>query len=62
MTWNEERFVGYVQEPTGWLRERLDDNKARGKMVFKVRKEQDAIDLLRVSAFAGAHRKDGVTG
>ena len=45
MTWNEERFVGYVQELTGWLRERLDDNKARGKMAFKVRKEQDAIDL-----------------
>ncbi|RKF15132.1 cytochrome C [Roseovarius spongiae] len=45
LNWNEEEFVGYVQDPTGWLREMLDDDKARGKMAFKVRKEEDAHDL-----------------
>ena len=27
--WTEESFVGYVQDPTGWLRETLDNNRAR---------------------------------
>ena len=45
MTWDEEKFVGYVQDPTQWLRDTLEDKKARGKMAFKVRKEEDAVDL-----------------
>lgn len=43
--WNEEHFVGYVQDPTGWLRETLDDRRARGKMAFQVRSEDDALNL-----------------
>lgn len=43
--WDEANFVGYVQDPTGWLRETLDDKKARGKMAFKVRDEGDAANL-----------------
>ena len=43
--WNEEHFVGYVQDPTGWLREVLDDRRARGKMAYQVRSEDDAADL-----------------
>ncbi len=43
--WSEENFVGYVQNPTGWLRETLDDKSARGKMAFKVRSETDASDI-----------------
>lgn len=43
--WTEENFVGYVQDPTPWLRETLDDRRARGKMAFKVRKEEDAVNL-----------------
>ncbi|MBR2574121.1 MAG: c-type cytochrome [Loktanella sp.] len=43
--WNEENFVGYVQDPTGWLREKLEDRRARGKMAYQVRAEQDAYDL-----------------
>ncbi|ARU02886.1 c-type cytochrome [Yoonia vestfoldensis] len=43
--WNEENFVGYVQDPTGWLREKLEDRRARGKMAYQVRSEQDAYDL-----------------
>jgi len=43
--WDEESFVGYVQDPTNWLRETLDDKRARGKMAFKVRKEEDAVNL-----------------
>lgn len=43
--WSEETFVPYVQDPTGWLREVLDDKKARSKMSYKVRSEEDAEDI-----------------
>lgn len=43
--WSEETFVPYVQDPTGWLRETLGNKKARSKMGFKVRSEEDAVNL-----------------
>lgn len=43
--WEEAGFVGYVQDPTPWLRETLDDSGARGKMTYKVRKEEDALNI-----------------
>ncbi|MEM1064325.1 MAG: cytochrome C [Pseudomonadota bacterium] len=45
LVWDEENFVAYVQDPTGFLREYLDDNRARGKMAYKVREEADAVNL-----------------
>ncbi|NSX53449.1 c-type cytochrome [Parasulfitobacter algicola] len=45
LVWNEETFSAYVQDPTGYLREFLDDSGARGKMAFRVRKEEDAVNL-----------------
>ncbi|MEJ6403380.1 c-type cytochrome [Yoonia sp. 2307UL14-13] len=51
--WTEEAFVGYVQDPTGWLRETLDDRRARGKMAYQVREEAQAYDLYAyLSTFA----------
>lgn len=51
--WTEETFVGYVQDPTGWLRETLDNRRARGKMAYQVRQEEDAYDLYAyLSTFA----------
>lgn len=44
-TWNETNFVGYVMDPTNWLRDRLDDTHARGKMAFKVRTADDAANI-----------------
>lgn len=43
--WTEAAFVGYVQDPTGWLRETLEDRRARGKMAYQVREEAQAYDL-----------------
>lgn len=45
LNWDEESFVAYSQDPTGYLREFLDDNRARGKMAYKVRSEEDAANL-----------------
>ncbi|WP_299374140.1 c-type cytochrome [uncultured Tateyamaria sp.] len=40
----EEVFVAYVQDPTGYLREATGDS-GRSKMTYKVRKEEDAVNI-----------------
>ncbi|HCP82160.1 MAG TPA: cytochrome C [Octadecabacter sp.] len=44
--WTEEAFASYVQDPTSWLREALENDRARGKMAYRVRNEQDALDMF----------------
>lgn len=43
--WTEEELVVYLQDPTAYLREKLDNNRARSGMSYKVRKEEDAKNL-----------------
>ena len=43
--WDEATFVAYVQDPRAWLRETLDDSKAKSKMSFKLRKEEEAANV-----------------
>ena len=45
LVWDQESFVAYVQDPSGFLREFLDDSGARGKMAYRVRSEEDALDF-----------------
>ncbi|WP_425092442.1 c-type cytochrome [Tropicimonas sp. S265A] len=45
MVYDEATFVAYVQDPTGKIREATGDDGARGKMSFRVRKEEDAVNL-----------------
>lgn len=45
LTWDEANFVQYVADPRAFLRETLDDSKARSKMSFKLGDEQDAKDV-----------------
>lgn len=58
-TWDEEKFVGYVQDPTAWLRAQLDDRRARGKMAYKVRQEEDAIDIYAYLASLAPPPEEG---
>ncbi|WP_299049019.1 cytochrome C [uncultured Tateyamaria sp.] len=51
----EEVFVPYVQDPTGYLREATGDN-GRSKMTYKVRKEEDAINIY---AYLASLQGDG---
>ncbi len=51
--WDEANFVGYVQDPTGFLRTALDDKRARGKMAYQVRDEAHAHDLYAFLATFG---------
>ncbi|TCP39153.1 c-type cytochrome [Rhodovulum marinum] len=55
LVWTEEEFVKYVQDPTGYLRAYLGDDKARGAMTHKVRKEDEAIDIYAYLASLGVH-------
>lgn len=43
--WDEASFVAYVQDPTGWIRETTGDDSLRGAMSFRVRSEEDALNL-----------------
>lgn len=45
LTWDEENFVKYVADPRTFLRETLDDKKARSKMSFKLGKAEDAANV-----------------
>jgi cytochrome c len=45
LIFDEASFVAYVQDPTAKIREASGDDSARSKMSFKVRKEEDAINL-----------------
>ncbi|MEM1429311.1 MAG: c-type cytochrome [Pseudomonadota bacterium] len=45
LSWTEENFVGYVQDPTGWLRKATEDNRVRGKMGYRLRDEDVAADV-----------------
>ncbi|MCL4104916.1 UNVERIFIED_CONTAM: hypothetical protein GTU68_018623 [Idotea baltica] len=45
LMWDEASFVPYVQDPNDFLRTFLDNKRARGKMAFKVRAEEDAINM-----------------
>lgn len=45
LVWDEASFVAYVQDPTGFLREYLDNKRARGNMAFRLRDADDAANL-----------------
>ncbi|WP_299209888.1 c-type cytochrome [uncultured Tateyamaria sp.] len=51
----EEVFVAYAQDPTAYLREVTGD-KGRSKMTYKVRKEEDAVNLY---AYLASLQADG---
>ena len=45
LVWTQDTFAAYVQDPTKWLRDALEDRRARSKMGYKMRSEQEALDL-----------------
>lgn len=45
LNWNQDDFVVYVADPTPFLRAYLDDTSAKGKMTFKLKKEDAARDV-----------------
>ncbi|MEM7570237.1 MAG: c-type cytochrome [Pseudomonadota bacterium] len=44
--WTEDDIFAYLENPRNFLRAKLDDPKARSKMAFMLRKEQDRRDVI----------------
>lgn len=44
--WSEEAIVEYLLDPNKFLKAKLDDKKARSKMIFKLRKEEDRQNVV----------------
>ena len=53
LVWDEEQMIAYLADPKKYLRTYLDDKKAKSKMAFKLKKEDQraavAAYLLTVS-------------
>ena len=43
--WSEEEVATYLLDPTAYLRETLDDKRARSQMAYKLRTDTDAADV-----------------
>ncbi len=46
LVWDTENLVEYIMNPKGFVRAFLNDNSARVKMSFRMRKEADAQDII----------------
>ncbi|VAW21073.1 Cytochrome c2 [hydrothermal vent metagenome] len=46
LVWNTENLVEYIMNPKVFVRSFLDDNSARVKMTFRMRKQVDAQDVI----------------
>jgi len=51
LVWDEASFVAYVQDPNGFLREYLDNRRARGKMAYQVRGADAATEAANLYAY-----------
>lgn len=45
LAWDEASFLEYTEDPRKFLRTTLDDKKAKSKMAFKLKKEEDRADV-----------------
>ena len=45
LVWDQENFIAYTQDPTRYLKQVLNDPKARSKMSFRLRRPQEAADI-----------------
>ncbi|MDD9910526.1 MAG: cytochrome c family protein [Ahrensia sp.] len=46
LVWNEEEMFEYLADPRKYLRAKLDDSKARSRMAFKLRKEDERRNVI----------------
>ena len=44
--WSEEELFEYLAHPRNYLRAKLSDKKAKSKMAFRLKKEQDRADVI----------------
>lgn len=44
--WTQDTFARYAQNPTNWLRDVLQNRRARSKMAYRLHDESDAMDIF----------------
>ncbi|MEL7465641.1 MAG: c-type cytochrome [Pseudomonadota bacterium] len=54
LVWDEEQLIAYLEDPRAYLRTYLDDKKAKSKMSFKLKKEEDRANVAAYLASIGA--------
>jgi cytochrome c len=45
LVWNEEEFLKYVADPKSYLAEYTDDKRAKSKMAFKLKDDEEASNV-----------------
>lgn len=53
LTWKEETLEGYLANPKKFVRKYLGDGKAKSKMVFKLKKDDDRDNVIAFLAKQG---------
>ena len=46
LVWTEEETFAFLKNPRKYLRKRLDDKKAKSKMTYKLKKEDQRADII----------------
>lgn len=46
LVWDEEQVFAYIENPKQFLRDYLDDKKAKAKMTFRLKKEEDRRNVI----------------
>ena len=46
ISWTEDTIFEYLADPKAYMRKAANDPKARSKMVFKLKKEEDRKDVI----------------
>lgn len=54
LIWTDEQVAAYLEDPTVFLRTYLDDTSARSGMSFKLKSEQDRLDVVAFLKSTGA--------
>ncbi|WP_245190995.1 c-type cytochrome [Jannaschia formosa] len=60
VVWEESNIVAFLQNPSGHLREELDDSSARSKMSYRLRDEEEAHDVYAyLATFSDLEDEEG---
>jgi len=54
LIWTEAEIAAYLEDPKQYLRTYLDDSKAKSGMAFKLKNEQDRLDVAAFLATIGS--------
>lgn len=58
LVWDADEMVPYLLDPNTYLREKLDDRRARSQMSFRVRDDATAQDIIAFLSQFGAVEED----